>query len=254
MRQNTVKQRLAEGRVCVGAGIPIPSPDLVEVAGSAGFDFVTFDAEHGLISDEKICDMVRAAESFSITPIVRVAKNPERIFTSLVAGAQGIHIPRCNSMEDAIALVEWTKHFPNGKRTFYSLGRSANYGVQIDDAGWAQEANSELLLVVMIEEVEGVSALSEILSVPGVDAIHIGPRDLWQSMGMPEEAEVEEAMAHIVAESLAAGKNVSVTLHYDDRIHERIAENVDRGVRMVTIPILDFILSGAAELLGQVRP
>ncbi|MER3399478.1 MAG: hypothetical protein C4316_13305 [Chloroflexota bacterium] len=59
-------------------------------------------------------------------------------------GVQGIHVPRVNTGAEARALVQWARFYPQGKRTFYALGRPANYGIGVDDASWAQAANDGL--------------------------------------------------------------------------------------------------------------
>src|SRR5690348_13852940 len=120
MKVNRTKDRLRDGKLCLGLSFPVDSCELVELAGRLGFDFVTFDAEHEPIADRQIVNMIRAAEAFDVTPIVRLPKDEDRIVYFLTAGAQGIHVPRCNSCADVRMLVDSTKHYPQGKRTFYA--------------------------------------------------------------------------------------------------------------------------------------
>ena len=253
MRTNQTKAKLAANQVVLGAGIASFSPDLVELSAAIGFDFVTIDVEHEAIGSEQIAHLIRAAEAFAITPIIRLPKDPDDILRVLDAGAQGIHVPRCNSAADAQALVEWTRFYPQGKRTFYALGRPANYGVGVDDQEWSQAANRELLVVAMVEEVEGLKNLDDILAVPHLDAIHIGPRDLWQSMGMPDTKVVDDAVARITSAAVAAGKAVSLTLRLSADINERIAGHLRRGARMFAVSPLDFIRQGGLAFTSQVR-
>lgn len=253
VRTNRTRRKLASGEVVVGAVIGVPSPELVELAGALGFDFVSIDAEHEPIDDRQIAHMARAAEAFGVTPVVRLGWDPDRILRILDVGAQGIHVPRLNTGAQARPLVEWTRFHPQGKRTFYALGRSANYGIALDDADWARAANEELLLIASVEEVEGVERLPEILGVGGLDVIHIGPRDLWQSMGMPEQPEVDRVIGRIIAEGVAGGRWVSVQLRLGPGVEGRIAEYRRRGVRMVSVSLLDFIREYAPAFLKTVR-
>jgi len=229
------------------------SPDLIELCGAIGFDFVTIDLEHEGVGYEEVAHMIRAAEAFDITPIVRLPKNADEILRFLDAGAQGIHVPRCNSAAEASALVEATRFYPRGKRTFYALGRPANYALDVDDRQWSEDANRELLTIAMIEEVEGLQNLSEILAVPYLDVIHIGPKDLWQSMGMPEAAVVDETVARITTETVAAGKDVSLILRITDDVETRIAGHLQRGARMISVFPFDFVRRGGRGFLGDMR-
>ncbi len=130
---------------------------------------------------------------------------------------------------------------------------SANYAIKIEDQEWSEAANRELLLVAMVEEVEGLNNLEEILAVPHLDAIHVGPRDLWQSLGMPEAKVVDEAVAQITTAAVAAGKTVSLTLRVSADVAERIAGHLNRGARMFTVSPLDFIRQGGLAFTRQVR-
>lgn len=253
IRINKTKSKLSANQIAIGAVIPIPSPDLVELSAAVGFDFVTIDSEHEPLGEQQIVHMIRAAEAYDITPIVRLPKDPDRILHFLDAGAQGIHVPRCNSVGDVRALVESTRFYPQGKRTFYALGRSASYAVGIDDKAWSQSANRELLVVAMVEEVEALNNLEGILAVPYVDVIHIGPKDLWQSMGMPEATAVDEKVAYITRAAVSAGKHVSIQLRITDDALERIAGHMCRGVRMFTVSPFDFIRQGGTAFTKQIR-
>jgi 2-keto-3-deoxy-L-rhamnonate aldolase RhmA len=253
MRTNRTKAKLRAGEVCIGATVPIPSPDLVELAAAIGFDFVTIDIEHEPMDDVDVTNMIRAAEAYDVTPIVRTAGDPDRILRYLNVGAQGIHVPRCNSAADAREIVEACRFHPQGKRTFWALGRSANYAMNVDDREWSQRANHELLVIAMVEEVEGMRNLDQILAEPGLDGIHIGPKDLWQSMGMPEQAKVDEAVAEITRRAFAAGRVVSLQFRVTAELPERLKGHVERGARMITVSPLDFIRNAGPEFLRRVR-
>ena len=82
------------------------TPELVEIASVAGFDFVTFDAEHETLDDSDLTNCIRAAEAFGITPICRIAKDADRLLRLMDSGAQGVHVPRCTTAEDMERLVE----------------------------------------------------------------------------------------------------------------------------------------------------
>lgn len=250
MRVNKTKAKLSMNQSVLGAGIAFPSPDLVELCAAVGFDFITIDAEHEAMSDEQIIHMIRAAESFDITPIVRLPQNPDLILHFLNAGAQGIHVPRCSTAAELKQLVKWTRFHPQGERTFYNRGRSGNFSVGItDNAQWAREANRELLVIAMVEEIKALENLDEMLAVPHVDAIHLGHMDLWQSMGMPPDMKgVYEVIAQIAAKGAAAGRHISHTMRLTDDVMDRMAEYMRIGSRMYTVSPLDFLRQGGVTL------
>jgi len=253
VRINKTKRALAEGKLTVGAVIGSPAPELVEVAAVAGFDFVTFDAEHEPLDDSQLVNLIRAAEAFDITPIVRVPKDPDRLLRLLDAGAQGVHVPRCNNVEDMRQLVDCTRFYPQGQRTFYRLGRGGNFSHGLGDDEWARQANAELLVIAMIEEISALNQLDAMLAVPGVDAIHVGPKDLWQSMGMPPEAQVEQAVDRIAGAVHISGKTLSMQFRAIDDLTPQIARHRAREVRMTSIPLLGLLLQQGAALVQTLR-
>ena len=253
VRINKTKKKLAAGELAIGAVIGAPAPELVELAAVAGFDFVTFDAEHEPLGDDQLVQLIRAAEAFDITPIVRVPKDPDRLLRLLDAGAQGVHVPRCSTVAHMRELVACTRFYPDGDRTFYRLGRGGNFSHGLPDDEWSRQANAELLVVAMIEEASALEQLGPMLAVPGVDAIHIGPKDLWQSMGMPAKAEVDKAIQQIAAAVHASGKQLSM----QHAPIEDLAPQMDRhrklGVSMRSIPLLGLLLKEGSALVPKMR-
>lgn len=255
MRTNKTKAKLAANQMVIGAGIAFPSPDLIELCAAVGFDFITIDAEHEAMSDEQIIHMIRAAEAFDVTPIVRLPQNPDLILRFLNAGAQGIHVPRCNTAADLEALVKCTRFHPQGERTFYNRGRSGDFSVGMtDNAEWARAANRELLVIGMVEEIKAMENLDEMLAVPYVDALHLGHMDLWQSMGMPADMKgVFDVIAQIATRGAAAGRKISHTIRLTDDTLDRIGEYMRIGSRMFTVSPLDFLRQGGVTLTKGVQ-
>ena len=98
MRTNTTKAKLNEGGVVFGAIITRYAPDMVEIFGALGYDFVMIDCEHGPADLDQVEHMVRAAESFGITPIARIPDHSEStILRYLDRGLQGIIVPHVNT-------------------------------------------------------------------------------------------------------------------------------------------------------------
>lgn len=207
LRTNRLKRALAEGKTVFGLLNSIPSPLVVEMIGYAGFDFVILDMEHVCLNPETLENMVRAAECAGITPLVRVPiAAPDVILRALDCGAQGVVVPHVQSGAEAAQAVAASRYAPLGTRGI-SGGRTTGFGTT-DLATYLARANSEIMVVAMIEDRAGVDALDAILAVVGIDLVLEGAIDLSQSYGVPGDAQhpiVQDAIAKIAAGCAARG-------------------------------------------------
>ena len=202
---NQLKRKLAGGGVVLGTFITLNCPDLVEIAGLAGFDYCIIDTEHGPGNPESIQHMLRAAELRGMAPIVRVTDTAATtILRPLDVGAAGIQVPRVNSPETAENVVRSAKYFPKGDRGA-CLTRSSRYGFVPGVAEYFDEANRETLVIVHCENRQGLECLDGIAAVDGVDVVFVGPYDLSQSFGIPGQI-YHPVMVDAVASALAAAK------------------------------------------------
>jgi 2-keto-3-deoxy-L-rhamnonate aldolase RhmA len=207
VKENKVKRAIAEGTTVYGAFILIPSPTIVEIAGYAGLDYVVIDNEHATINDETLENMVRAGENVDLTVFIRVLENrPSLILKALDLGADGVLVPHICSKQDAVAAVEAARYYPEGHRGQVTSRRGAGYGA-IDRKEYLTTVNKEVMVMLLIEDVEGVRTIGEIVTVPGIDVIDVGVVDLSQSMGLlgqPTHPDVLEARDKVVAAARAA--------------------------------------------------
>ncbi|MDD3514761.1 5-keto-4-deoxy-D-glucarate aldolase [bioreactor metagenome] len=202
---NQLKRKLAGDGVVLGTFITLNCPDLVEIAGLAGFDYCIIDTEHGPGNPESIQHMIRAAELRGMAAIVRVTDTaPTTILRTLDVGAAGIQVPQVNSPETAENVVRSAKYFPKGDRGA-CLTRSSRYGFVPGVAEYFDEANRETLVIVHCENRQGLECLDGIAAVDGVDVIFVGPYDLSQSFGIPGQI-YHPVMVDAVARALAAAK------------------------------------------------
>jgi len=215
--KNYLKKALQDGETIFGPFLKFTDPAAVEIMGFAGFDFVIIDEEHGPISVQNAQNMIRAAESVNITPVIRVSNNDETlILRALDIGAQGIEIPQINSKFDAMRAVKSVKYSPQGERGVCRYVRAANYS-SMDKFKYFRFANQETMIIAHIEGVEGINNLEEILSVTGIDVVFIGPYDLSQSLGIPgrvNHALVVKKMKEVV--SVCRKNNTAVGTFVDD--------------------------------------
>jgi len=252
MRTNTTKAKLSEGKVVFGAIISMYAPGIVELFGAIGYDFVFIDCEHGPMSVDQVENMVRAAEAFGITPIARIPDHSDStILRFLDRGVQGIIVPHVNTREEAEAVAKDARYYPEGHRGAAG-GRSHDYGV---GASWNESTrwvNSQTLVIPIIEEIEAVKNLDEILTVPGLDILHVAPGDLGQSMGNPGQAEVWRVMNEAVQKIKAAGKLAGAGGN-SPRDAARAVEMIKLGASFVTVPALGCMRMAAEDFRKQVE-
>jgi len=252
MTKNKMKEKLRSGQPAFGCSVMFPSPQIVEMIGKLGFDWVLMDCEHGSISPESVELMAMAAELSGITPIARPWTNsPEAILRVMDRGAMGVQVPHVNTAADARRAVAAVKYHPIGQRGLAAGTRPANYGFGLPTTDYIQVANRETLVCVQLEEKEALHNLDEILQVEHVDVFFVGPSDLSQSMGYPgrsDVSEVQAAMDKAFAAIVAAGKvpgsagNVPATLNY-----------LKKGVLYLYTHLPTLLASSSTEYLKAVK-
>ena len=212
MRTNKVLAKIKKGEKVIGLQIPFCSPDLVELMGIAGVDYVFVDCEHGSFSLSDVETMCRAAELAGVTPIVRVVNiEPTTILPFIARGAMGIIGPHIRTRAQAEQLVAACLFSPQGLRS-YGNARGDYYGTYDPPAEHMRRANEEMLICGMIEEEEGFRNLPDILKVDGLDYFKFGVHDISLDMKVPGEFDhprVKEAMAKAAEQIHAAGKKVT---------------------------------------------
>ncbi len=227
---NKLKQVLSEGRVAFGATTQIPATALVEILGLVGYDFTMIDCEHGMFDMQTAGELVRAAHGAKITPVVRLQKNdPSQILKALDMGAQGVIIPHISSKAEISQAVEASKYW--GKRGACPLVRAAGYGLW--DWQTVQElADQETMVIPLIEDLHAARQINEIISVPGIDIVFIGPFDMSVSAGFQGDVrhpQVLEALDNILEACKAQGIPVMHALTGGPDVQAW----VEKGVRLI---------------------
>jgi 4-hydroxy-2-oxoheptanedioate aldolase len=198
---NKLKARLAAGKAAVNGWLAIPSGFSAEVMAQCGWDSVTVDMQHGVQDYQSMVQCFQAMQAHPITPLVRVPWNePGIIGKCLDGGAMGIVCPMVNDRAEAQALADACMYPPLGKRSNGPI-RAAMYG---EASNYQKTANDEVLVIPMIETQAGIDNIDEILSVPGISGIYIGPSDMGLSLGMIPILDREEPNILAIYEKLLA--------------------------------------------------
>ena len=188
MAINHVKRALKEGKVQYGTNFgQFRSQDVLRIFAQAGFHWAFVDCEHGGFDLETVQDLCRIAPSFNFAPILRVADlQYSLVARSLAVGAQGIIFPRVESPELLERAVSWCKFPPVGIRGFGLNAFHFNHE-QLSMPEMIDHLNEHTMVVLQIETKKALDAREELLAVPGIDAVMIGPADLSISLGVPGE-------------------------------------------------------------------
>ena len=209
MRVNQAKQKLCAGGCIWGVFANGLSPELVEIMGLAGFDFIVIDSEHASSAPQQNRTLIMAGEARGASIFTRVpCQEPSVILHNLDVGAQGLLVPQVNSREEAEAIARAARYFPQGFRGV-ATPRAADYGMSGSILDYMAHANEHLLLAVQCENIACVEHLDEIAAVPGIDVIFVGPFDLSQSMGIPGQVtapEIRAVAARVLAAAARHGK------------------------------------------------
>ena len=252
MRENTLKQKLNDGKAVFGTMLTFPSATMVEMLGSLGYDWILLDNEHGDITVENSENMIRAAELTGMAPIVRPIGNElEFICPFLDRGAWGVQVPHVNTAEEAQNAVEAVKYYPLGTRGIFSRGRPAGFGFSGSTGDYAEEANQNTLVCLMLEEVEAIENLESMVEVDGVDVFFIGSGDLSQSMGyvgQQTHPEVQEVMERGVKIIRDAGRFAGVSCP-----ENLVPKYLDLGVQYFHGTVQTLIQTASNEYLDAMR-
>ena len=169
----------AERRVTLGGWAMLGDPYAAELICRAGYDWLGIDMQHGLISDERLPDVLRAAAITGTPALVRVAWNdPAAIMRALDAGACGVIVPGVNSAAEVAQAVRACRYPPAGERSFGPTRAALGIPRYSTEA-----ANADTLCFPMIETRSAVGNLAEIAALPGVDGLFVGPTDLALAHG-----------------------------------------------------------------------
>lgn len=244
MRENRIRKIWRDGGAVINGWLAIPSSLSAETMSHQGWDSLTVDQQHGMVDFQSAVPMLQAISTTDTVPITRVPwLEPGIIMKSLDAGAYGIICPMINTREDAEALVGACRYAPQGHRSFGPV-RALMYA----GADYPQHANDTVLAIAMIETQQALDNLEEILGVPGLDGIYIGPSDLALSLGgtpKPDQTDpkVVEAINHI----LAAAKRHGVVPGIHCGSPAYATRMVEQGFQLVTILSDNLLMATAAK-------
>ena len=229
MRANPWLDAIRGNEVAIGAWLSNPSTINAEVMGTAGFDYVAIDTQHGAIDYSTMLPMLQVLSIGDSTPIVRVPScDSGHIGKALDAGARAVIVPMVNDRHTCEQALSYVRYAPDGERSF-----GPTRAVLIEGDDYFDYATDQISLIPMIETVEAMKNIDDILSVPRIEAIYVGPNDLSISLGIKpntNDPRLDEAMVEIVAgcrrNGVVPGVHASAAL---------CPKRIEQGFGMVTV-------------------
>jgi 2-keto-3-deoxy-L-rhamnonate aldolase RhmA len=255
VKHNPLRMALADGRVQIGTWINLArNPAILTLLQSAGLDYARIDMEHSSPSIETVADMAALSRALDFPLVVRPpAGNREWITRLLDVGVWGLHIPQVDTPEIARDVAQAARYAPLGMRGMAGLSPGTDFDADLSAADRLAHLNAQVHLTIMLESAQAFSHLDEIMAVPGIDAVTLGPTDLAQDLGVfgtPRQAEVlDEYRTRLIEAASRHAKQVAMLV---DRLDE--AERwIQAGVRLIAyssdVAVLRHAYTAAARRL-----
>ena len=253
--KNNIKQRLRNNETIIGTMITtFDSPELAKILKVCGFDMFVVDCEHGHFDYSAVGNICSVAREAGIAAVVRIPEvRREIVLKYMEMGAAGLLLPNCDTVEQAKALVEYSKYYPMGNRGVSLLRQHTGYE-KIDLATeYMKQCNEENILMIQVESPTSVENLEKILSIDGIDSAFIGPNDLSQSMGIMgqyDNPRFIEALDHVIATAKAKGKYSGIHMMAVPALQPWI----DKGMKLNLLGNdLIYMMNAAKEALGKLK-
>jgi 4-hydroxy-2-oxoheptanedioate aldolase len=255
MKINPVKRKLKAGEPVFGTWLSLGDLYASRVLARLGFDWLTLDMEHSAIDWSRAATIFAAVADAGCVPLVRVPEGSHHyIKRALDAGAWGIVVPMVDTVEQAQAAIAAAKYPPEGNRSVGGGMHSMNFAATADE--YYQRANEEILVVLQTESPHGVENAEAIYSLPGCDAIFIGPNDLRFQMRRADGAfPTPHEHEALVQQVIAIGRRVGTPtgIHVMDVAAAR--QRVQQGMQFLAIGSeLRMMTQKAQEILHGLAP
>lgn len=247
--QNTFKSALKKGETVFGCWLGLADTFSAELMGTAGFDWLVIDGEHGPNDLRSTLQHLQVLEASNSHPVVRVPIGETYLIKRVLdAGAQTVLVPMVDSADQARQLVRDVTYPPKGDRGVgYALTRAARFS-QIADYGTT--ADDQICLLIQVESRKGIENLDAILDVEGVDGVFIGPADLAADMGHMGNAlheEVQKVIMDAITRIRAAGKAPGILSTHDPMTEAAL----EAGAQFVAVGADVLILGRGARALAE---
>ncbi len=255
MKTNPVKKKLQSGQPTFGSWLSLGDLYATRVFARLGWDWLTLDIEHAPIDWSQAAAIFAAVADAGCVPLARVPEGSHHYIKRVLdAGAWGIVVPMVDTVEQAKLAIAAAKYPPEGNRSVGGGMHSMNFAASAGD--YYSRANDEILVVLQTESPRGVENAEAIYSLPGCDAIFIGPNDLRFQMRTPDGTfptpEAHEAMVQRVIE---VGKKVGTPTGIHAMSPQSALDRAAQGMQFIAMGSeLKLMTEGAQGALATLHP
>jgi len=233
-----------------GVLITFHSPELIELYGRLGFQWLLLDAEHTPLSPGICRELTRAAELVGMPCVVRVPEiRASMIEAFLDVGVSGILASGVESASDVRALIAAVKFAPLGSRGSAPISRAARFGL-VPPAEHMARANELTMVAALIESRRALEELDSILAIQELDYVAIGPNDLGLSLGIAGGASHPQVSALVDAAQRSfkiSGKR-QLAVAVDAPAAQRAVAD---GATLIAVPDASLIASAGQDFLSR---
>ncbi|MFO0951413.1 MAG: aldolase/citrate lyase family protein [Isosphaeraceae bacterium] len=255
MKHNPVKRALKAGKPQFGTWLSLGSVVACRYMARTGLSWLTVDMEHTHADIQTAAMMFGAIADAGCVPLARVpCGKHEWIKMVLDCGAMGFVAPMVMTPEEAREIVAAAKFPPLGNRSLGGGLHTLNFGCSAEQ--YFREGNDEILVILQTEHIKAVEIADEIYSVPGIDAIFIGPNDLAASMRGPDgKNPPKEKLEEAIQEVLAACKRQGVPCGIHVFSSADALLRAEQGFQFIAVNSeLKMMLESASALVSAVNP
>lgn len=201
-----LRARILRGDRLVGCFLKTPSPQVAELLGLAGLDFIVADQEHAPVDLATLDLIALAGRAVGLPVLIRASHGAApAIWPALDIGCTGVMVPHVRTAEEAGQVADAVK-YARGQRGFSPSGRAGGYGT-IPAADYRRQADAASVILTQIEDAAALAQLDAIAAVPEVDVLFVGPADLALSLGCaPDAPALETAILRVAEAARRAGK------------------------------------------------
>lgn len=255
MKTNPVKRKLQRGEPTFGTWLSLGDFYATRVLARMGWDWLTLDIEHSAVDWSQAAMIFAAVADAGCVPLARVPEGTHHYIKRVLdAGAWGIVVPMVDTVEQAQVAISAAKYPPTGNRSVGGGMHSMNFDASPGD--YYAHANDEILVVLQTESPLGVENAEAIYSLPGVDAIFVGPNDLRAQMrtaqGVDPTPQAHEAMIQRV---IAAGQKSSCPTGIHAMDPQSALARAQQGMQFIAVGSdLRMLVQKSQETLQAIRP
>lgn len=208
--------RLSAGDTVFTAWSALPDALVAEALAATAMDAVTLDMQHGGHHEDSVLRGIAPVVAAAKPALVRIPVGRfDMASRALDFGAEAVIAPMVNTIDDARAFAAAMKYPPVGQRSWGPAFAMPRLGSGGDAGAWMRRSNAETLAFAMVETREALAIVDDILAVPGIDGVLVGPSDFsiaWTD-GATMDASLDammEGIGHIAARARAAGKHAAI--------------------------------------------